>query len=223
MTYGTIKTLLAYKYGESSAPSTGVENRNAFINLAMQDIASRHTFSWRLKNYSAVANGTTSETLPTDFSVDGFKQGTLKVGGIEYLVIKEGQEQFYSHTESDGTVDYQDGLAIIKGNKSTGFTLYFPSAPTAGSAITGRYFSDPADLSADADVCIVPDGDAVASLAYAQLLESEGEVSEAQVYREQAENKIGQMIEHEQRNKGQRQMMTSDDYHGYSRDFKDYY
>ena len=49
------------------------------------------------------------------------------------------------------------------------------------------------DMDDDADLCIVPNGNTVATLAYAILLESEGEIDEAQTYREQVEGDIEQM------------------------------
>ena len=75
MTYGELKTLFAYKYEQTSAPSTGAEVRNKFINLAYKNIAGRRKWDWLNSAGSGTTDGTTSFDLASDFGDFGLDKG----------------------------------------------------------------------------------------------------------------------------------------------------
>ena len=205
-TYGDLKTLFANKYEQTAAPATGAEIRNLFINLAVQNILDRRKWSFALKPGTGTTDGTSDLSLASYLSAHGIKDGTFKIAGEVWTKINEGEEDYYS---DDATVFY------ITGNKSSGFTAYFPkSVPATGQAVTYRYYQDHTTYSDDADVCIIPKGEAVADLAVGSYFASEGENEDALPFLEAAENGIDEMVKQENRGKARRRMISANDYYG---------
>lgn len=206
MTFGNLKTIFANKYDQTGAPATGDEIRNRFINLAVESIFIRRPWAWRLKTGSGDTDGSTVFDLADDFSEDGIKQNTFKIGGEVWTQINEGDESYYS---DDSSVFY------IRGNQADGFEAVFPCAtPESGQAVTYRYYRRHVFYDDDDDICPVPSGEAVADLAVGNYLTSEGEANEALPYLESAENAINEMIKQENRGKARRTMTDTRSYYG---------
>lgn len=193
MTYGEIKTLFANKYEQNSAPSTGAEIRNLFINLAVKNIYDRLRWNWRLKPGTGTTDGTSDLLLAVDFSIDGIKEGTFKIDGEIWTVINEGEDADYGDDEN---------ILYFTGNKGEGFYANFPSAvPANGLAVTYRYYRDHVNFTDDAQECIVPKGETVADMAVGMFFQSEGEQEDALPFLESAEGGINEMMK--QKNRGQ--------------------
>jgi hypothetical protein len=199
ITYGDLKTLFANKYEQTSAPATGAEIRNLFLNLAVQNILDRRRWRWALKNGTATTDGTSDIALASDFSQHGVKEGTFKIDDEEWKQINEGDD--YSTSEK---------VFFISGNDADGYTATFPSAiPETGLAVTYRYYRGHTSYTSDSDVCVVPKGEAVADLAVGNYFASEGENEDALPFLEAAENGIEEMAKQEARGKARRKMKDS--------------
>jgi len=205
-TYGDLKTLFSNKYEQTSAPATGAEIRNLFINLAVQNILDRRKWKFALKNGNGTTDGTQYFDLAEDFSEHGIKDTTFKIDGASWTKINEGDEGYYS---SDAPV-----FCII-GNKADGYKAYFPKAtPPANLAVTYRYFRDHTTFAEDTDKCIISKGEAVADLAVGMYFQSEGEQEDALPFMEMAENGIKELEKQENRGKARRTMRDSYQYYG---------
>lgn len=190
MTYGELKTIFANLYEQTSAPATGVDVRNRFINLACSVITRRSKWSWRKKAGVGTTDGTRFLSLPSD--IDGIVKDTLLIGGL-WTEIQESEKSFISEAS---TVFY------LTGNNRDGHKAYFPCAvPDSGQAVEYWYYMEHPALVLDTDITIIPDGECICNLAVGRFLKSEGESDEALTFLEDAENGIIDMKEAEQRSK----------------------
>ena len=192
-TYGDLKTLFANKYGEETAPSSGVSVRNRFINIASQNIANREKWEWRKKQGTGTTDGTRYFSLADDFSADGFVRHTLEIAGAIWTQINEGEERKYS---GDSQIFY------VIGNRGEGYDVYFPaSTPESSLDVVYRYYRDQAVMVSDSDICIIPSSDAVCDLAVGMYLQSEGDAEEALPFLNAAENGISELKRIDRRSK----------------------
>lgn len=206
MTFGDLKTLFAYKYEQTSAPSTGAEVRNKFINLAYKDIAGRKRWNWLLKSGSGVADGTTTFDLASDFGTWGLAKGSILIDSEYWEQINESDIDLYASTSK---------VFIVRGNISDGYDMYFPKAtPDSGDSIAYRYYCVPADMSDDSDVCLVPNGEPVASMAVGKYFQSEGDHDDALPFLEEAENGIDDLLKQDSIGGPKARWKNSSDWYG---------
>lgn len=195
-TFGELKTIFANLYEQTSAPASGADVRNRFINLAAKNITNRYKWSWRKGSGSTTADGSQSVALAEDYDVEGIVDDTLYVGGELWTEIADDEASFYT---DDSTV-----FTVI-GDDAEGYQLYFPCAvPDNGSAITYRYYRKHPTLVDDSDKTIIPDAECICNLAVGRFLKSEGENEEAVSWLQDAENGIEDMTSEEMRRKPKR-------------------
>ncbi len=192
-TYADLKTIFANLYEQTSAPASGVDVRNRFINLAAKNITRRYRWSWRKGPGSAVADGTAYVDLATDFDAEGIVRDTLHVGGELWTEIAEDEIEIFS--------DSAHAFCVI-GDDASGYQINFPCAvPENGTAITYRYYRKHPTLVNDADKTFIPDGECICNMAVGRFLKSEGENEEAVSWLQDAENGIEDMQKEEVRRK----------------------
>jgi hypothetical protein len=215
-TFSELKTLFANKYGEESAPSTGAETRNRFINLAGKNILSRKKWNWRKKTGTGTTSGTASFTLASDFCDEGFVRDTFTIDGQLWTQIIEGEQRLYPPEAS---------IFYVIGNDAEGYQAVFPNgAPIAGLPVSYRYHRGWTTLVSDLDVCIVPNCDAIASMAVGMFIQSEGDNAEAIPFLDSAENDIAQMERIDIRSNPRKIFRNRDDHYGTrTNSFKDMY
>jgi len=205
-TFGDLKTLFANKYEQTSAPATGAEIRNLFINRAVQNILDRRKWKWALKSGSGTTDGTNELDLASDLSQHGIKRDTFKIDDEVYTEINEGDEENYA---DDATIFY------IIGNDNDGYTAVFPKGvPETGLAVSYRYYRNHTIYTDNADICIIPKAEAVADLAVGMYFQSEGEFEDANPFLENAENGIEEMKMQANRGKARRKMADAYDLYG---------
>ncbi len=193
MNFEELKTIFANLYEQTSAPSSGADVRNRFINLACTILTRRYPWSWRKAPGTGTADGTFVFALEDDFDAEGIVTDTFLVGGELWTEIVEEEVSIYS---SDSTVFY------ITGNDKDGYDANFPCAvPDNLTAITYRYFRKHPELVDDEDITIIPDGECICNLAVGRFLKSEGEGDEAYTWLQDAENGVEDMKKEEIRRK----------------------
>jgi hypothetical protein len=181
-TYLQIRKRVAYLRGETDF-TTGSNNDaiNAHIQAAILDICNAHNFSWNQAPLTlTVTAGTVN--LPTDYNqqwkvpyVDDGTQPYAEIPVESKLNFSDGDRRFY----------------ILYDNTNKVYTL---KSPTLSASLTGYYYFIPADLTADGDVCVVPDGEAVAYLATSKMwISDERNIELKREYEAEAQTRIDKM------------------------------
>ena len=186
-TFSDCKTSLAYRYGETSAPSSGDANRNWWINRAVQYIAPR--LNLRKSVTLTVSGGVTD--LPDDF-IQVYDEYSVTKDGAVVGIIASDQADLFS-----GSVFW------ITGNQKDGYVF---NAKEDGD-YTVWYTFRPENMVANDDVCIIPDIEAVVSYAYGMLRKSETDpLGDASASLDETERRIAQMNSDHKNNQAPLQM-----------------
>lgn len=114
VTLQTVLEDLNYILGDTSVPSSGIDNQKRFINLTNEKIYDYHDWRWATNSTSYVFSGST-QTLPTDFNnlVEVREEITGADNDNIYDIVNE--------TDIDrSTSEY---IAYVSGNEEDGFTL----------------------------------------------------------------------------------------------------
>jgi len=147
LNYLSLRTRTQYLRGEEDVAGDTVINSH--IQYAILDILNKYPFSWAKTTVSQASNA----NLPTNINP---KWGiSVNDGDIEWTQINPEHSFQYSGSEMVYWITYV----------SDRFYLNTPTTTT----LNITYSLNPTSLSADIDVCIVPDGEAVAYLAAAKM------------------------------------------------------
>jgi len=165
-TYVTIKKRTAYLMGESDYTTAGDDKtiRENHINHAVQDIVNAYRFSWNLKTEDLTLSSGTSN-LAEDYNP--------KWHLIDARIVNSGSgdDDIFSEVSiadrDNHDTDDSDYVYWITYN-TTSERYIFNSNKSSGT-VTIYYYFFPADLSANDDVCVIPDAEAVAYLAAAKM------------------------------------------------------
>lgn len=188
-TFNDLMTSLSYRYGESSAPTTGVDNRKYWVNRGIEFCMDRLQFS-KVATVT-VASGVCSLSVSTADAAPDFKSFDKLLNSSGYEIKKVSQEDFTASGEDVCCVtgDHLNGY-ILKAKTDGTYSLYY------------QFYISP--LVATTDICIIPDPEAVVAYAYAQIRMSETDpLQDAQINMDECFDRIGRMNEDIVRNEGQ--------------------
>jgi hypothetical protein len=150
--------------------STFLQLKNSLKNIVVggtteindvirNEIANYYPFTWLRKSTSLTIDGSGQSDLPADFNI------THKIPSLI-----DSNNQVYQEvdvtTYNDTTVGSVN-IYYIDYNTST--DRWRVNSKTVSTTLTCVYYYIPAELTADADVCVVPDPDAVIYLAAARV------------------------------------------------------
>jgi hypothetical protein len=167
--------------GDSSTLTTDATG-DSHINAAYLDISRAYPFSWLRTEVTATLSAG-DITLPATY-YRGFR--------IEYARIVDGEELV--EKDAKGMQDGGSNGYIITYAPST--DTYTFTCQTLTGSVLYYYFAIPTALSLDADICIVPDSEAVAYLAVAKSwIGSERNVELKREYQKEADDRIKAMIQ----------------------------
>lgn len=183
-----IQTRYAYLIGESSTTNlTAVDTSH--INAAVKDICNRYPFSWNLTTETLTLSSGTSN-LATNYNPD-WHLNDARISNTGTGNDNVFTEITVAERDSYSSDDY---VYWITFNTSTERYI-FNSQTQSGSVVTYYQFI-PTDLSTGAQVCIVPDGEAVAYLAASKnWIGDERNITLKQEYEQEAEKRIASMIQ----------------------------
>ena len=155
MDYQTIRKRTAYLRGETDyTTSTANTVINDHINYEIKEICNQFPFSWNLTSADLTLSSGVA-TMPTDYNPKWRIYDARIVGSNKMDDTK------FSEIPIENRDDYQNTSVYWMTYDTTAETYIF-NTPTQSGTVTIYYYFIPADLSADADVCLVPDGEAVA-------------------------------------------------------------
>lgn len=181
LTYTNLQTRTAYLMGETSA-STILQSH---INASIQDIVLLHPWSWTLKKTTgSLSSGTFS--LASDYNAkfgiaDARILGSSSSDDHIFERIPVEDRDLYTEEDYKYWVTWDTTLAVH---------VFNTHASTTGT-VTYHYYFFPADLSAGADKCIVPDSEAVAYLAASKMWVGDERNSQLQqLYSQEASNRV---------------------------------
>ena len=164
-TLGTLRTKLAYRLGDSSAPSDSatISQRDAWLNEGYRDMQMRQNWWWQEETSIANTNdGTADYTEPTDLK-DWIE---LKISDVFYVRIPYQDNQLYQNTIGVVTIP-----SLRRSYKFYTFDGTYNLIPTPGNDAAVhyiKYYKIGADLSSTSDEPIIPNEYRHALLAYAE-------------------------------------------------------
>jgi hypothetical protein len=153
-TFSTLTQRYLDLIGQPDGTITDFGKRN--INRAIRDVINRYPFSWNIKT----GTGTLSSgvfTLPTDYN---------PASPIDARIVVDGDDHIFTRIEVWDRDTYTDADYVywVLPNASNPDEWTFNTHVQTGD-VTLHYYFLPADLSADADKCIIPDIESVSYLA----------------------------------------------------------
>jgi hypothetical protein len=157
MTFANLQERFLYLIGESDTTSI-TDIHKSHINASIRDICNIYPFSWNLKTADlTLSSGTAS--LPSDYNPIWHIRDARVTGS------STGDDSVYTEIPIEERDNYDSDAYVYWITQSTTTGTFTFNTPTQTGTVTIYYYVIQADLSADADVCIVPDGEAVAYLA----------------------------------------------------------
>lgn len=167
MTVADLQLSLAQRLGENSTPNDTNEKarRLAYLNEAYRSVLRKNYwwFTEKVFAFDSVANKesyTTADGFPSDFR--------------KFLEVRYDGKLITPVTQSDAFASYSSTYPT----QSEGYYIFagamYPT-PVFGASgtdnITGKYYYNPAKLTLDADLIVIPDifSDVLVALAYARM------------------------------------------------------
>jgi hypothetical protein len=199
-TYAILKRKLANQLGRTDNATANTIRDNS-LNDAYNQICNDNKFSWLIKKTTiTVASGVAN--LPSDYNPQyglfaAYSQtGTANDKSYERVDVREldnfsSSDRVY-YISYNSTTNYY----VFNGNNDETVTIY--------------YYYIPAELSADADVCVVPDDSAVVYLATAKwwLAKERDEANYDRFYGKYAERLL-KMMSNDKTNNTYRRLLAS--------------
>lgn len=160
LTYTNLQQRAADIMGESSASTT----LKSHINAAIQDIMLVHPWSWALKkDTSTVVLSSGADNLPSDYNA--------KWGLADARIVNSstGDDNVFTRIPITDVDNYGSDDYVYWITWTAASSVHTFNSLTQSGTVQIYYYHIPSDLSAGADVCIVPDSEAVAYLAAAKM------------------------------------------------------
>lgn len=177
MTFLEIQNRFLALVDESTISST----HKSHINYSIKDILNAFPFSWDIATSDlTVASGVAN--LPSDYNpkwriYDARIVNSSTGDDYVYTEIDIKDRDKYSSTDYIYWITYSSGNYVFNTHSDGTVTIYYYTLPT--------------DLSADSDVCIVPDGECVAMLAAAKHFLGEDQDKDLkELYEKDADRRI---------------------------------
>lgn len=187
-TFNDILLSMSYRYGETSVPSSGIDNRKYWINRGIEFCVEQMDMQ---KSVSVVVtSGVADLNVSTANPAPDFKS---------VVELRDSSDQKYTRVRSDEYAKRIGNVYCITGNHADGFVLNAKNDDTF--TLHYRFYTTP--LLNLTDVCIIPDPEAVAAYAYAQIRMSETDpLEDAQKNMDECKERIASMSENISRNEG---------------------
>jgi hypothetical protein len=183
--YSQVKTRYQYLIGENSTTPDDVGESH--INYAIKDICNARPFSWNLTTTDLTLTAGVA-TLPANYNS---KWGIQDARLINATVNDDNVFTLISIQDRDKFQD-TDYVYWLTTNATTGRQEF--NTPLQTGTVTIYYYFVPADLTADDNVCFIPDAEAVAYLAASKYwLSDDNDTNLKTVYEQEASSRIQQM------------------------------
>lgn len=191
-TYVQARKRTQYLRGETdftvSSANTVIDDH---ILFSIRDIVNAFPFSWNIKT-STITLLAGAAAMPVDYNPQ------WKIHDARIVSSLVGGDSVFTECPIPDRNKYQSGDFRYYLTYNTTTNLWTFNSPTQTGTVTIFYWFIPADPSADSDVILVPDGEAVAYLAASKMwIGDERNTSLKQVYEQDASKRIQAMWEND--------------------------
>lgn len=163
-TFLQVKNMVANRSGRTDGGTANTIRDNAINNVIRDHIANAYPFSWLRRSTTVNTDSSGDADLPSDFNPNH----KLRPGYVYIASSGAANDKYLYEVNREHFDTYDQALSYkyyIDYNTST--NLYRIRTTEPSQTVTVNYYHMPTALSADADVCIVPDPMCVAYLASA--------------------------------------------------------
>ena len=154
MTFLQTYTRFLYLIGESDITTISAIHKS-HINAIIKDICNAYPFSWNLKTADLTLSSGTAD-LPADYNAN------FHLRDARISVSSTNDDSIFTEIPIEKRDAYTTDDYVFWITYDTSTETYIFNTPTQSGTVTIYYNFVPADLTSDADVCVVPDGEAVA-------------------------------------------------------------
>lgn len=161
-TFLQLKNATANQLGKTDGGTTNTIRDNHINDVIRNEIADAYPFSWLRKTNSAISlNSSGQSDLPSDYNPN--HPLTLRK-----VVTGTSNDTLFTEVPRDVFDTYGAGSFRYYIDYNTSTDLYRLNTTEASITAQIVYWFKPAAMTADADICIIPDQDLVAFLAAAR-------------------------------------------------------
>jgi hypothetical protein len=157
---------LSYVLGETSVPTSGIDDRKRFINIVRRDICNRRPWKWATKWGQSVSLTDGSGSLPSDY-----REGGMVEVRVDKNVFEQISYSDQSKYEADAYVYW------VTGNQVDGFKI---NTNQDLASVDVSYATQCVNLSALADQCPIPLTEPVVKGALVYIRKSENPMADTQ-------------------------------------------
>lgn len=169
--------------GEDGTANADAQGKR-LINRAVKDIANAMNFSWLLRTATLSLSGGTAN-LAADFNP--------KWGLPDARIVSSStdDDEIFSMIPIEDRDLYGSDSYVFWITFDSANNVYVFNTPVQSGTVTYYYYSSPADMSDDADVCAVPDAEATAYQAASKYwISNERNVELKREYAQEAEGRV---------------------------------
>jgi len=183
MDYLTLRKRTTYLRGETDYSVANNLVICDHINNEIKEICNQFPFSWNLTSATLALSAGTAD-LPTNYNPK------FRIYDARIVGANTADDVRFSEIPIEDRDNFQNtSVYWITYNTTT--SKYVFNTPTQTGSIVIFYYFIPTDLSADGDVCIVPDGEAVAYGASSKMyIGDERNVPLKQDYEQESQKRI---------------------------------
>ncbi len=186
MTFSAIQARFLYLIGETDTTQVTAIHKS-HINTFVRDITNAFPFSWNLKTADLTLTSGTAD-LASDHN-QNWHLADARITGSS-----ANDDNIFMEIDVKDRDNYDADSYVYWITWDTSGEKFIFNSHTQTGTVTIYYYFEPADLSADADVCIVPDGEAVAyGAASKNWIGDERNVALKQEYSKEASSRIQRM------------------------------
>ena len=157
------------------------------INYSIKDILNEYPFSWDLAS-SDLTLATGSADLPSTYNPK------WRIYDARIVVSSTGDDYIFQEIDVKDRDEYSATEYVYWITWDATSEVHVFNTPTQTGTVVIKYYILPVDLSADGDVCIVPDAEAVAMLAGSKWFLGEDQDGQlVSMYEGQAKQRIKAM------------------------------
>lgn len=161
-TFLQLKNIVANRSGRTDGGTANTIRDNAINNVVRDHISNAHPFSWLKRTTTLSLDSSGDADLPADFNPNHKLQpGYVYVsnaGANDDTILQEVHQESFDIYDTAGSYKY-----YIDFNTSTDLYRIRTTEPSTSVALV--YYHTPAEMTLDADVCVVPDPMCVGYLA----------------------------------------------------------
>ena len=177
---------MLYLIGETDVTAVTAVHKS-HINAFIKDITNAFPFSWNMATDDLTLAAGVSN-LPTDYNPN-WHLDDVRITGSSTNDDNVFTEIDIKDRDKYGATDYKYWITWDATNE-----IYVFNTLTQTGTVTIYYYFEPADLSGDTDVCVVPDGEAVAyGGASKNYIGDDENVQLKQEYEKEAASRIQRM------------------------------